>query len=122
MNSIIKRLGKICLGLGVMLVPVLGFGQSDGLQKLGDINKKHQEELVTRLSAQNEKFHYVNEAFDQAIQQAGEDGYGRWQNMLIKANDDLNNHMRKHADSLQKRLDRVQKRAAGDAKFGPARY
>ena len=54
MNSIIKRLGKICLGLGVMLVPVLGFGQSDGLQKLGDINKKHQEELVTRLSAQNE--------------------------------------------------------------------
>ena len=28
MNSIIKRLGKICLGLGVMLVPVLGFGYS----------------------------------------------------------------------------------------------
>ena len=27
MNSILKRLGKVCLGLGVMLVPVLGFGQ-----------------------------------------------------------------------------------------------
>ena len=27
MNSILKRLGKVCLGLGVLLVPALGFSQ-----------------------------------------------------------------------------------------------
>ena len=30
MNSILKRLGALCLGLGVLLLPALGFGEPSG--------------------------------------------------------------------------------------------
>ena len=113
MNSIIKRLGKICLGLGVMLVPVLGFG--DGHMGPGGISfktkpveaEKFGSVQEVRIDKIVERQQTVNDELSDNIKAIRDEAQKAYANQNNKVGDMLSNKAERHQDVLNAYNDHV---------------